>query len=157
MNKNVSLRINGCEINKMMLNHNGESVIFRLVPLDGTLDNLMAPAELKEISYNDNSSIDGSRAVITNRRKKKRNVSVMFWMYADNTYFLNLALEAFEDFLIKGGSTYGINELVIPQTETCYRLVFNKFDKYARIGNGTGVANISLNFTEINPANRRMP
>lgn len=153
----IELLINGCDISHMYLPYNGMKIPFRLVPLDGTLDNLMKPAEYKAITYNENASIDGAIGVISERRKKRRDVSIMFWMYAEDTLSLNNALEALEAFLIKGGSTYGVNEVVIPQIETCYRLVFNKFDKYARLGSGTGKASISLNFTEINPKNRQMP
>ena len=157
--RNITLKINGCNVNYMYLPYNGEKIPFRLVPMDGTLDNLMKPAEYKPITYNENASIDGSRGILTGRRKKKRDVSIMFWMYAEDTLSLNKALEALEDFLIKGkeGGPYGVNEVIIPQIETCYRMVFNKFDKYERIGAETGKACISLNFTETNPKNRQMP
>ena len=153
----ITLTINGKDVTNMSLPYGGNTIPFKLVPLDGTLDNLMKPAEYKAITYNENASIDGAIGVISERRKKRRDVSIMFWMYTEDTLSLNNALEALEDFLIKGGSTYGVNEVVIPQIKTCYRLVFNKFDKYARLGSGTGKASISLNFTEINPKNRQMP
>lgn len=155
--ENITLTINGKDVTNMSLPYGDKNIPVKLVPLDGTLDNLMKPVEYKAITYNENASIDGSRGIFTNRRKKRRDVSIMFWMYADDTLSLNNALEALEDFLIKGGSTYGVNEVIIPQINTCYRLVFNKFDKYARLGVGTGKANISLNFTEVNPKNRQMP
>lgn len=155
--ENITLTINGKDVTNMSLPYGDKNISFKLVPLDGTLDDLMKPAEYKAITYNENSAIDGSRGILTNRRKKRRDVSIMFWMYADDTLSLNNALEALEYFLIKGGSTYGVNEVIIPQIETCYRLVFNKFDKYERLGVGTGKACISLNFTEVNPKNRQMP
>ena len=48
----LTIKINGTDISA-----------FGLKPLDGTLDNLMKPAEMKSLVYNENTAIDGSLAM----------------------------------------------------------------------------------------------
>ena len=127
-----------------------------LVLLKGTLDNLLKPAEKKALVFNENASIDGSKAITTNRKVKRRDVSLLFLIKDYSAIDLYRKCEWLDQFLTegvyKGGIPTGVNEIKLVDIDVTFRLVYNKMDKYS--GFGDGKASISLNFTELNPKNR---
>ncbi len=145
-----------------LININGKDLSeFGLTPLFGTLDNILKPAPLKKLVTNTNSAIDGVMPVnAASRRKDKRDFSMLFKIESASDIDLYRMMQNLELFLRKGvvGKTdiSGINEICFVSHEICLRAIFNKIDKYTGAVRKSGVASISVNFTEIDPSNRDM-
>ena len=144
----LNISINGIDITAM-----------NLVLLDGSLDNLLKPNELKSLVMNENASIDGSLAILTDRKVKSRDVSVRFLVRSQSQIDLVKKVESLTDFLTKGikdvyGNYSGENRFHIIELERVYRLVFLKCDKYDGFGEDSAI--LSLQFKELNPLNRSL-
>lgn len=128
-----------------------------LTPLFGTIDNVLKPADMKKLVTNANASMDGEIPVnAANRKVAKRDFNLLFRLAADSEELLYLKLVELNAFLLEGIEGSGINEITFPDYNICIRAVFNKYAKYAAQGIDSGVASISLNFTEFNPKNRKI-
>lgn len=144
----LNISINGIDITAM-----------NLVLLDGSLDNLLKPNELKSLVMNENASIDGSLAILTDRKVKSRDVSVRFLVRSQSQIDLVKKVDSLTDFLTKGskdvyGNYSGENRFHIIELERVYRLVFLKCDKYDGFGEDSAI--LSLQFKELNPLNRSL-
>lgn len=138
----LTIRINGTDISAL-----------GLTPLDGTLDNLMKPAEMKSVTYNENSAIDGSIAMTRNRKVKRREVSMLFLLSKQNLSELMDAIDNLITVLSEGKDNSGINEVRVEELNRTFRLVYSSFDKYSNFGID-GKATLSIKFVEPNPQNR---
>jgi len=146
--ENFNVAINGVDITAL-----------KLIMLDGSLDNLLKPNELKSLVMNENASIDGSLAILTNRKVKSRDVSIRFLVKSQSQIDLVKKLDDLIDFFTKGskdvyGSYSGENRFHIIELERVYRLVFLKCDKYDGFGEDSAL--LSLSFKELNPFNRSL-
>ena len=124
-----------------------------LVWLQGSLDNLLKPAELKPLVLNESASIDGTRAITTGRRVKARDVSVKFRIKASSPLNLVNRIDSIVAHLINGKDNTGVNELRLIDYDRIYRLVYLKCDKYTSFGANSAI--VSFTFKELNPNNRR--
>jgi len=124
-------------------------------PLEGTMNTLMKPAPMKALVSNENASLHGSLVLYapSARRYQKQDMSLLFYMQALSLTDLNRQVNALVEHLKNGKDNSGLNELKVPELETCYRLVYVSMDKYTNFG-VSGSATISIKFTEPNPNNR---
>ncbi len=144
------------------ININGVDIAeLGLTPLFGTLDNVLKPAPMKKLITNTNSAIHGVLPVNqTSRKVDKRDFSMLFRLKSASDIDMYRMLSKLEAFLRNGvtigNDISGINEICFVGYEICLRAVFNKIDKYASTTPHSGVASISVNFTEFDPTNRDM-
>lgn len=144
------------------ININGKDIAeLGLTPLFGTLDNILKPAPLKKLVTNTNSTIDGVMPVnAASRKVDKRDFSMLFRLQSASDidlYRMRVKLEEFlRNGVTDGTDKSGINEICFVRYEVCLRAIFNKIDKYQGATPHSGVASISVNFTEIDPTNRDM-
>lgn len=124
-----------------------------LVWLQGSLDNLLKPAELKPLVLNESAAIDGTRAITIGRRVKARDVSVKFRIKASSPLNLVNRIDSIVARLINGKDNTGVNELRLIDYDRIYRLVYLKCDKYTSFGTNSAI--VSFSFKELNPNNRR--
>lgn len=127
---------------------------FGLLPLEGTLDALMRPAQMKTLVYNDNASIDGSRAITAGRKMQRRDVTLMFKLTASSLKDLADRTDTLISSLTSGKDGTGINELSVAELGRTYRLVYQGFDTYSNFDVATKVT-LSIKFTELNPKNNK--
>ena len=125
-----------------------------LVWLQGSIDNLLKPAELKPLVLNENASIDGSRCVMTDRRVKSRDVTLNFRIKGFNQQDLMTKVNDVVSKLAQGKDNSGVNELHLIDYGLMFRLVYLKCNKYTSFG--TKSALISFTFKELNPNNRNV-
>jgi len=130
-----------------------------LTMLDGSLDNLLKPNELKSLVMNENASIDGYLAILTDRKVKSRDVSVRFLVRSTSQIDLVKKIDYLTEFLTKGskdvyGNDSGENRFHIIELERVYRLVYLKCDKYDGFGEDSAI--VSITFKELNPLNRSL-
>lgn len=134
---------------------NGKALsTFGLTPLDGTLDALMKPAPMKQLVYNDNATMDGSRAITTGRRMQRRDVSLTFLLNATSLQNLADMTDVLIEELIAGKSDSGINEIAVHELERKYNLVYQSYDSYNNFDRATKVT-LRIKFTELNPRNNK--
>ena len=138
----LTIKINGTDISA-----------FGLKPLDGTLDNLMKPAEMKSLVYNENTAIDGSLAMTRNRKVKRRDVTLLFIISRASLLELTDAIDALVSMLAAGKNNSGVNEGRVEELDRTFRLVYSSVDKYSNFGID-GKATLSIKFVEPNPKNR---
>lgn len=144
------------------ININGKDVAeLGLTPLFGTLDNILKPAPMKKLVTNTNSAIHGVLPVnAASRKVDKRDFSMLFRLKSASDIDMYRMLVKLETFLrngvTSGTDSSGINEICFVGYEVCLRAIFNKIDKYTGTVPRSGVASISINFTEIDPTNRDM-
>lgn len=125
-----------------------------LTPLEGTLDALMRPAQMKPLVYNDNAGMDGSRAITAGRRVQRRDVTLMFKLTASSLKDLADKTDTLISILTAGKDGAGINELSVAELGRTYRLVYQGFDTYTNFDVATK-ATLSIKFTELNPKNNK--
>lgn len=134
----------------MDIKFNNKSILtWKLVALKGTLNQLTTPAKAKAIVYNENASIDGSRAVNVPRRVQKRNVALPMLMQCASL----CELEEYKDMLIQELSSVDEVAVSVPEVGYIYYLKFLDLDKYSNFDN-VGKATVTLNFVELNPTRR---
>ena len=73
-----------------ILFNNKSASTWNLVALKGTLNALTTPAKAKDVQYNENATINGSRAVFVPRRVQKRMVAIPFIMQCRSLQELEL-------------------------------------------------------------------
>ena len=144
----LNVSINGVDITAL-----------NLFMLDGSLDNLLKPSELKSLVMNENSSIDGSLAILKDRKVKSRDVVVRFLIKSTSKIDLVKKLDSLVDFFTKGskdvyGAYTGENQFYIIELERMYRLVYLKCDSYDGFGDDSAI--LSITFKELNPLNRSL-
>ena len=90
--------------------------------------------------------------------RSKRDFSMLFRLQSASDIDLYRMRVKLENFLragvTSGTDTSGINEICFVGYEVCLRAIFNKIDKYTGAVRRSGVASISINFTETDPTNR---
>lgn len=124
-----------------------------IIPLKGAEDNLFGKIERKELVYNDNRMMDGSRAVTVNRKVKRReNISVPFHIVAVSRTECLRKLEQLDAMLGDGVDGSGINEVVL--LEQKLRLVYTGFSTLKMWKRGR--ATVNFIFTELNPRDRAL-
>lgn len=122
---------------------------WNLTSLKGTLNALTTPAKAKAVVYNDNASIDGSRAVNVPRRVQKRNVNIPVLMQCNSLR----ELEYMKECLIKELTSADEVMLSVTELGCSFYLKFIDLDNYKNFDN-EGKATLSLNFVELNPTRR---
>ncbi len=143
---------------KVRLSLNGKDIeAYNLVALDGTLNTLLKPAAPKKLITNENSAINGVMVVSTpsKRRVDKQDISLSFLIGSTSLIDLRRDIDTLTQVLIAGKNNSGVNELVLPELEQCYRLIYSSISSYANFGLD-GKAKITIKFTEPNPANRAL-
>ena len=129
-----------------------------LTPLRGAIDNLYGTMTIKSLKFNDNAQMDGSRAITTNKKVKRRD-NIAFPCYlkaATRDEFmqkLNTLYTALSNGVQGSGNNFtGVNELV--DGSTTFRLVCTGYSSLKSWNNGSGTVNFI--FTELNPKNRSL-
>lgn len=122
---------------------------WKLIALKGTLNALTTPAKAKDVQYNENATINGSRAVFVPRRVQKRMVAIPFIMQCQSLQELELCRNELEAELSDADEVL----VSVPELGTAYYMHYIDMDKYSNFDNA-GKATLTINFVELNPTRR---
>lgn len=129
--------------------NNKDIKTFGLTSLEGTLNALMKPAPMKALVFNENIMIDGSSALLENRKIQKRDILLPFIIAGSSLADLAIKIDSLTRELISKKE----NILYVKELNRTYRLVYVGFDKYSNFYDSPK-ASIIIKFTELNPALR---
>lgn len=137
-----------------ILSINGDTSLYGLVPLNGWEDALLAPADRKKITYNDNASMDGSRAILQNRKFAKRTVSMQFYLsrVSGDKYDYYERLRTIEENLTNGIGGENHIAVEIGRKVVTFYFVCESIDKYQCFGGDRAL--FTAKFIEMNPKRR---
>lgn len=138
-----------------ILKINNHADLMGMKPLKGWEDALLSPPERKKIVYNDNASIDGTRAILAKRRVNKRSFSIQFYLSkVDGKYNYYTRLREIEEMLADGVNNTGRTEMQVEigTKKITFYLVYESIDKYQCFGGDRAL--LTIKFTELNPNNR---
>lgn len=136
------MKINGVDISTLGLQE-----------LSGTLESLLKPCSAKKIVTNGNSSLNGVVAFVLDRKVDKRDVTLSFYLKANNLANMHTQLEYIEKFLLLGDQRTGINVVEFTGISSKFHLVYENASKFNTFGD-SGRCVVSFKFTEPNPRNR---
>lgn len=134
---------------------NKQSDCYGMHPLKGWEDAIMSPASRKKIVYNDNASMNGSRAITTHRMVDKRSFNIQFLIKGSkNELERYQKMAEIEESLTKGMDSTGVNEIAvtIDGKVITFFAIMETMDKYQGFGKDKAI--VSIKFTELNPKNR---
>jgi len=116
--------------------------------IEGSLDNLLLPANPKPYIENNNRSEDGTRLYVINPRVQERNVQVTFGITCktDSEF-----LQKYNSFIRELNSGWLI--LSVKSLNITYKLILNDYVSL-NYGGSRSDAKLVLRFREVNPADR---
>ncbi len=126
-------------------------VAWGVIFTDASLSALRNFAPLKPYITNEGAKIDGVQVLSTGSytpKVDKRDLTLVFFMYARNTTQFNQRLDAFETEMRKGAFTLSMSE----RPNTLYRLQYQSCNQFTSF-NGR-LAKFTLKCFEPNPNNR---
>ena len=144
---------------KPLIALNGQDILgYNLVPVEGTIEALLAPRKYKKPVENESAAIHGTRIITTPSKRKydKGSLSLSFMLYSESMEDLDHDVDNLQQLLADGVDGSGVNELLLAEYGVCLRLYFNEIKKYSP-WYPYGKATLTLSFTEINPNNRSIP
>lgn len=115
-----------------------------------SISKLMNFAPLKQLITNKGASFNGIKVLPTARKVDSRDLTLVFYIYANNVAEMNEKLDAFESMLRAGVFTIWISD----RPHEVYRLIYQNSNQFTQY-NGR-LAKFTLKVLEPNPTDRAL-